>query len=175
MKKIALSLCALMLSGQTMATEIDLAISEYAADIGVTAPISRDAVVSGSFLYHEDNGEMLDYGIYARGRSGKISGKLGVKGYIADVGNADGWGIAPGGTLAFHLSHRLRVEGEYYYSPSVLAFEDLDNLEEFSTRLVFSPIPNADVYVGYRDISFKTFRGERTLHEGGYLGFSFKI
>ena len=175
MKKVALSLCALVISSQTLATEIDLAISEYSADLGVTVPISPTAVTSGSFLYHEDNGQMLDYGVYARGRSGKISGKIGIKGYVGDIDAADGWGIAPGGTLAFHLSNRLTIEGEYYYSPSVLSFSDFDNMKEFSTRLIFQPIPKANVYVGYRNVNFKTNHGKKTLHEGGYLGFSFKI
>ncbi|OED45096.1 hypothetical protein ACH42_05690 [Endozoicomonas sp. (ex Bugula neritina AB1)] len=138
-----------------MATEIDMAISEYSADIGISTPLSKTSEVSGSFLYHEDNGHALDFGIYGSGRSGKISGKFGVKGYVGEVGNANGWGIAPGGALAFNFSERLRVEGDYYYSPSVLAFADFDNMEEFSTRLLFSPIPNIDFYVGYRDVTVR--------------------
>ena len=176
MKKAAISLCALALSGQAIALSIDLAVSEHSIDAGVIIPFGPESMASGSVLYRESNGHMYDFGLYATGRSGSLSGKVGAKVFGADLRNASGWGFAPGAAVAFHFTPALRIEGEYYYSPSVLAWNDIENLKEFSTRLVFSPMANADIYIGYRDVKFDTTnRGEKTLSDGGFLGITFTL
>ena len=176
MKKAALSLCALALSGQAMALSLDLAISENSFDAGVIMPFGPESMASGSFLYESDRGHMYDFGFFAQGRSGSISGKVGAKVYGTDLKNASGWGIAPGANVAFNFTPHIRLEGEYYYSPKVLSWSDIDNLKEFSTRLNFSPMPTADIYIGYRNVKFNTSnQGEKTLSNGGFLGITFAI
>lgn len=176
MKKAALSVCALALSGQAMALSLDLNVSQHAVDAGVAMPLGAESGAYASVLYREDRGHMYDFGLFASGRSGNISGKVGAKVFGADLKKADGWGIAPGATLALHIMPALRVEGEYFYSPSVLSWKDLENLKQFETRVVFSPIPNADIYFGYRDVKFNTDNaGERTLHQGGFAGITFTL
>ena len=176
MKKAALSLCALALSGQAMALSLDLNISQHSFDAGVIIPFGPESMAAGSFLYKEDTGHMYDFGLYATGRSGAISGKVGAKVFRADLKRADGWGIAPGANIGYNFTPALRVEGEYYYSPSVLSWKNIKNLKEFNTRLVFSPMPSADIYVGYRDLKFNTKNiGERTLHQGGFVGITFTL
>ena len=176
MKKTALSLCALALSGQAMALSLDLGISENSVDAGVIIPFGPDSMASGSFLYESGKGHMYDFGLFAQGRSGALSGKVGAKVYGTDLKNASGWGIAPGANIAFNFTPHIRLEGEYYYSPKVLSWKDIDNLKEFSTRLAFSPMPAADIYVGYRNIKFNTSnRSNKTLSTGGFVGITFRI
>ena len=80
MKKAALSLCALALSGQVMALSLDLGISQNSVDAGVTIPFGPESMGAGSFLYESGRGHMYDFGLYAQGRSGLVSGKVGSQG-----------------------------------------------------------------------------------------------
>lgn len=175
-KSAAFVLGGFLVCNQAMAADIDLAISERTVDAGMALQMGESAVASGSFLYHEDNGHMLNGGLYATGRSGAISGRVGVKAFASDLKDStEGWGFAPGGMLAFHFGQKMRLEGEFFYSPSVLSFNDIDNLKQYSGRLVFSPFPTADLYLGYRNVRFNTRNGDRTLHDGGFVGLTFKI
>ena len=176
MKKAALSLCALALSGQAMALSLDLGVSENSVDAGFIIPFGPESMGSGSFLYESDRGHMYDFGLYAQGRSGIVSGKVGAKLYGTNLKNASGWGLAPGANLAFHFTPHIRLEGEYYYSPKILSWSDINNLKEFSTRLAFSPMPTADIYLGYRNVKFNTSnQGSKTLSTGGFVGITFTI
>ena len=177
MKKAALTLCALALGSQAMALSFDLAISEHSVDAGVIIPFGPESMASGSFLYESDRGHMYDFGFFAQGRSGSLSGKVGAKAFHTDLKNdSSGWGIAPGANVAFNFTPQIRVEGEYYYSPKVLSWKDIDNLKEFNTKLAFSPMPTADIYLGYRNVKFNTSnQGSKTLSTGGFVGITFAI
>ena len=178
MKKQLMALCSLVASSAVMATSIDLSISQHSIGFGVDSAINSQSATSFSGLYHEKKGGMIDWGVKATSQSGGFSGSVGLKAIVYDLsGDSNvGWGLAPGGSVAMDITRAMRVEGEYYYAPSILSFSRTESIKQFDSRFVFSPMDNADLYVGYRYYKFNVSdRGSRTLHDGGYVGMSFRI
>ena len=158
--------------------DFDLSISEHSAGIGVTQALSQQSETSFSGLYHEDNGAMVDWGLRATHKSGGFRGAVGMKAMAYDLRGVAhmGWGLAPGASVGMNFTRSIYAQAEYYYAPSILSFNKTENMKQFDSRLVFAPMPNAELFLGYRDVKFKTSnKGTRKLHKGGYFGINFKI
>lgn len=182
MKKFAsnttMALCGLMMSSAALATDFDLTLSEHSVGVGVSQAISSNSATHFSGMYNEKKGAMIDWGFMATNQSGGFRGAVGVKAFAVDHrGDSHiGWGFAPGGSLGVNFTQSMRVEAEYYYAPSILSFNRTKNMKQFDSRFVFAPMPNAELSLGYRNVETKmSGRGTRTLHDGGYIGISFRI
>ena len=187
MNKLTLGICAVVVSAATAseaanALELDFGLSERSLNMGTTIALSSTSEMSGSLLYHEDNGSMADFGVFATGSSGAFSTSFGIKTIAVDHRKLDhvGYGVAPGATLAANLTSVIRVQAEYYYSPSILSFNSTQNIEQLDTRFVIAPAPNAELFLGYNASYIKTgssraVKSKNTIHKGGYVGINFKI
>ena len=176
--KSAMTLCGLMMSSAVMATGFNIGLSEHSVSFGVDQALSNTSETSFSGLYHENKGGMIDWGIKATNQSGGLRYTVGMKAFAVDHRNDShiGWGFAPGGSVGLNFTQSMRIEGEYYYAPSILSFNRTKNMKQFDTRFVFAPMPNAELSLGYRNIQTKmSNRGNRSLHDGGYIGISFRI
>ena len=178
--KISLALCGLMMSSAALATDFDLTLSEHSVGFGIDQALSSNSATRFSGLYHENKGGMVDWGFMATSQSGGFRGSVGMKAFAVDHrGDSHiGWGFAPGGSIGINITQSVRVEGEYYYAPSILSFNRTQNMKQFDSRFVFAPMPNAELSLGYRNVQTKMSgrgRGTRSLHDGGYVGIRFKI
>ncbi|AMO55008.1 hypothetical protein GZ77_00170 [Endozoicomonas montiporae] len=176
--KAAMALCGLMISSTAMATGFNIGLSEHSVSFGVDQALSSTSATSFSGLYHENKGGMIDGGFKAVNQSGGFRYSVGMKAFAVDHrGDSHiGWGFAPGGSVGISFSQAMRIEAEYYYAPSILSFNRTKNMKQFDTRFVVAPMPSAELSLGYRNIETKmSNRGSRTLHDGAYLGLSFKF
>ena len=48
------------------------------------------------------------------------------------------------------------IRAEYEFAPQILSFDDADRFSRFYIEGGFQPIENAELFVGYRDISFNS-------------------
>ncbi len=178
MRKFILAFCGLMVASTASAFDLDLGISEHSLDIGTSIELSSNSKMGGSFLYHEKNGRMANWGVFATGIAGGFHTAFGVKAFALDHKDLDyvSWGFAPGASVGLDLTRSMRVEAEYFYAPSILTFNRAENVNQFDSRFVLSPMANADIFFGYRRIDFRTRDdGRNTIHNGGYIGMKLSL
>ncbi|PCI41430.1 MAG: hypothetical protein COB51_14025 [Moraxellaceae bacterium] len=150
----------------------DAARLEFMAPLG-----SGDLAYTASLLHHEDDGDYATLGLELVQKMDKHSYVgLGLALMAFDVEEGDGAGLGVGGFVryAFPTMPALAFGGQLYYSPDVIAFDDVDRIWEAALRLELRVMDQADVYVGYRrvNVDFEP-QGEANIDEGGHLGFRF--
>lgn len=57
-----------------------------------------------------------------------------------------------GGDVRFSPVHRLGIGGNIYYAPDITSFQDANSYQEFGVRVDYQLMPQAFVYVGYRNV-----------------------
>ncbi|ROS04860.1 YfaZ precursor [Sinobacterium caligoides] len=165
----------------TLALTSLLSVASYADNAGLS--ISDDSAKFGyehetdtfstqaNWLYHEDNGSLYSGGLYAKGQEGMFSAKLGGKIYYADLEDGDGYGIALGGSGTLHITEQFRLIADLHYSPSILAFSDIERLKEGEIKAQFQALPNATIDVGYRNVTAKVDHyGNEKIDKGLFAG-----
>ena len=180
MKKLTTAFCGLLMASAASAIEFDLGISEHSVNVGTNLRLNDATHMSGEFLFHEDNGRMANWGVFASGGSGGFSAAVGIKAMAMNHRNDDdfSWGFAPGASLGVQFTHSFRIEAEYHYAPSVLSFNKTNNMGQFDSRFAFSPLgmTNAQLYVGYRDVNYRMSSDRKhTIHDGVYFGMKINL
>lgn len=127
-----------------------------------TAALEYDATrmgsplhVSAGVFHHEEDGDFLTLGLNAvdvqnPGSPVKIGIGGKIYGYFTDQG--DSGAMAIGGFARYAPAHLngLGFAGHAYYAPSVLSFQDTENLIDLGARVEYKLIQTAMVYLGYR-------------------------
>jgi len=191
-QKIHLGILAgfsLLYSASALAAgSIDVDLSNDAVNLAVLTSVTDTKLLAGgSFLHHEDNGEMISGSVLVAGKSkaslGQQTTGLGAKAVVFRV---DGPGDDPkGGALAlggfihhtFENADLLSVRGDFYYGPSVVNFGDSDRYLEYSVRVEYALLENANVYLGYRkiDLELDNNLGSGDLEKGAHLGINLQF
>lgn len=130
-----------------------------------------------NFLYHEDDGHVGGVSLHVAGRSKATVFKqetgIGGKLITFDAGGPDGGALAVGGYILHNLAsaNLLSVRGELYYAPSVVTFGDGNRYAEYSVRLQYQLVDQANVYIGYRNIEvdFERF-GDVEIDDSAHVG-----
>ena len=90
------------------------------------------------------------------------------------IGDVDGGALGVGGFYRYQISQvrGLSTAGYVYYAPSVVSFNDTENLSDADVRIQYALLPTARVYMGYRYSSFKLdgVRKVFMLEEGLHFG-----
>lgn len=167
------------------ANGLDLNINDKAARIAVEFDISNNLVVDGSWLHHQDRGNVLGAGLHVIGAAtgGRDPIQAGVGGRLvaADskiAGRDDGLALPIGGFASYTIPDydRFMVGGSVYYAPDVLSFGDMTKYLEYNAWAGYSILREAQVYLGLRSVrgSFKdspTVSFDSGLHLGIRLQF----
>lgn len=137
----------------------------------------------GGFLYNDASNLFFDGGLLVRsgsegGDGGGVSVGIGAKGVLGTLHpttttSNTASAIAVGGELAFALPTPTRVAlvGEYYVSTKITSFGDAERFNQFGVRLEVEVSPQAQVYLGYREIGFGLKnQGGLTLDRGTFAG-----
>ncbi len=182
--KLRVSVAALicLYGAEAGAREFDLSLSNDTAMILFATPInysgSGHTDVNAGLMYTESNDVMIMGGIEMMGEAGSHAPGLhfgvGVKGYGvaldsgADVGSVaiggKGWYVPP------KLS-RMGLVGQIYFGPDITTFGDADRFWEVSGRIEYEVIPEAAIYVGYREIETRLKTGmDVALDKGWHIG-----
>ena len=166
-----------LLSSTTMASDFNLGINNDTVEVGLYAPLSQSSRFSADYLYHDQDGDMLELGFQVTNRVARGNMALGLKAVklwsdVRDNGHA----FAIGGDYSLMVAPKTSIALSAYYAPSVLSYSGVDRFYHADAKVVYDLMPNADVYVGYRDVHFK-FENARsqTLDQSLYLGATLKF
>ena len=140
-------------------------------------PVSQENIkLRGFFLYNDNSNKHNFYlgGVKAEGNLVGVNADNMKFSVISDfVHTKNNSAIALGvGFFSFlpDISLPLFVRAEGEYSPKVLSFDDADRFSRIDVQLGYSPIVNAEIFAGYRNISFN--HNYNSVFYGG-LGYNF--
>ncbi len=148
--------CLLFSTSVFAGGSLDLSINNSAAGLEYDATrMGSPLHVSTGFLHHETDGDLVSFGLNAvdvRNQGSPVRIGIGGKAYAYATDGGDGGAIAIGGFVRYTPAELagLGFAGHVYYSPSVLAFNDTENLIDLGLRIEYKLLPTAMVYLGYR-------------------------
>jgi hypothetical protein len=169
-------------SAAASADNIDLNLRDeairasYTMDIAGTAGLNTEL----GLLYSEDE-EKLDDTLYHAGmhvsgenwsQSGTFDISIGGRLYYTSPGDLELSALAFGGKVRFSPAHRLGIGGHVYYAPDITSYEDAKRFVESAVRVDYQLLPQAFVYVGYRQIEVDIENGpkEVELDDDAHIG-----
>jgi len=182
-KGVLLASLPLLVASHSQATELDLNISNKAANVQVNIiPNSRKFDAGVGYVYRQSRTHIFNADFHARGQTvlGNLPTTVGVglQGSLLDEDELDGSALGLGGTvhIKFPSVPGLGLKTAAHYAPSITSFGDIDRLVRFDIRTTYRVIQNADVYAGYRLIRTKVNdSGSETLDENVHLGFALQF
>ncbi len=133
-------------------------------------------------LYSEDKKKLDDtlyhLGLHVSGENWSQSGtfviKLGGRAYYASPAAYDLAALGFGGALRFSPVHRVGVGAHLYYAPDITSFMDAKSFRETGVKVDYQLLPQAFVYVGYRNIEVDIENGGPSgveLDDNAHVGF----
>lgn len=177
MKPSALVLGLLVAVSSVQASEVSLGLNEHTIHTKFATPINHPFQFNGGYTYNEEEGHMMDLGIALQQRKGRHDFTVGTKYYRTwpdrdETANA----VAIGGGFRSAFGDHFRFTLEGYYAPSVLAFDDLENMATFDTRLEWLPTANLNLGVGfkYSNLDYK-HRSDFNFDDKLYVNMGFRF
>ena len=184
-----LAVSLLVLSPVAFADSLDVNLNNNAAQFQFNSSasdfIEGNSELHGGVLYNDTNNLFFDAGLLVKGGGGDdaapgLSVGVGVKGVFGSIHppalpntTSTVSAIGVGGELVFALPTPTRVAlvGGYYASPKITSFADADRYNQLDLRLEVEVSPQAQVYIGYREIGFGVKSvGSLTLDKGTFFG-----
>jgi hypothetical protein len=173
----------LMLVGaQAGARELDLSLSNDTALLRYATPISYSGYghtdADFGFMYTESNDVMVLGGIEMMGEAGSYAPGMhmgvGIKGYGVTLDGGDNVGSITLGVKGWYIPpemSRMGVVAKFNFGPNVTTFGDAEKFWDFSTHVEYEVLPEAAVYVGYRNVRARLTKGRNAyLDKGWHLG-----
>lgn len=177
------SLSLLALSGAAVADAVDINLRNTSAQLQYKAALGGSNLgkseVDMGAIYTQKNNLLGEVGLLVKGEVGGnapgLSAGVGVKGVIARIVpvNVNTTAIALGGMVRYSpvAERRLGLVAQFYVSPSITTFGGADRYQELALRVEYEVIPQAVVYLGYRDVNFNVKNGANTTFDsGGHVG-----
>jgi hypothetical protein len=179
----------LMLLGAVSTTAVADNIDVNLREDAIRASYSMDLTSRGynglsadfGLLYNEDKEQLDDIlahaGLMVSGenwsKSGTFDISLGGRLVHTSPANVDLAALAFGGQVRFSPIHRVGLGGAVFYAPGITSFMDAESYTETNLRLDYQVLPQAFVYLGYRNIEVDIDGGadDAELDEGMHLGF----
>ena len=132
-------------------------------------------------LYSEDK-EKLDDTLYHLGlhvsgenwsQSGTFDISIGGRVYYTSPDDYDLAALGFGGAIRFSPAHRFGIGGHVYYAPDITSFMDAKSFLETGIRVDYQILPQAFLYVGYRQIEVDIVDGPKDveLDDDAHVGF----
>ncbi|PCJ13371.1 MAG: hypothetical protein COB04_16525 [Gammaproteobacteria bacterium] len=164
--------------GHVLAESWSFNLRDEAARVEFMAPLGRDNLsYSASLLHHEDDGDFATLGINLVQKTNSHSYLglgMSLMAFDLDAGNGAGLAVGGFGRYAFPTLPALALGGQLYYSPDVIAFDDVDGIWEAAFRLELRVMEAADVYLGYRRVNVNLENNASVdVDEGAHVGFRF--
>lgn len=179
----------LMLLGAVSTTAVADNIDVNLREDAIRASYSLDLTKYGynglsadfGFMYNEDkkqlNDTMYHVGLNVSGENWSEKGtfdiSLGGRFIYTSPDNVDLGALAFGGQVRFSPIHRVGIGAHIYYAPGITSFMDADRYSETGVRVDYQVLPQAFVYLGYRNIEVDIEDGANDveLDEGTHIGF----
>ncbi len=132
-------------------------------------------------LYSEDKDKLDDtlyhLGLHVSGENWSQSGtfdiSLGGRLYYASPEDVDLAALGVGAAIRFSPAHRFGIGAHLYYAPDITSFMDANRFQETGVRVDYQVLPQAFVYVGYRQIEVDIEDGPKDveLDDDAHIGF----
>ncbi len=182
-----IAVALLVVSPSVLADSLDINLNDTSAQFkyGLSASdfVEGNSEIQTGLLYNDANNLFFESGLIVKGGGEEgapgVSIGVGAKvvlGSVPDRGAIaaiNGSAIAVGGavTLAFPTESRVAIVGEYFASPKIMSFADAVRFNQFGLRLEIGVSPQANVYVGYREIGFGIKNGGGVvIDKGTHMG-----
>ena len=177
MKKTAVGLMLAGVSLFAQNTNFNLQITNSTIGVYAESGITQNKIkIRGLYLYNDNNDRNNFYlaGIKAEGNLIGVNADNIKFSIISDfVHTKSNSAVALGAGFFSYLpkvSLPLFVRVEAEYAPKVLSFDDADRFSRVDAEIGYAPIVNAEIFAGYRNISFN--HNYNSVFFGG-LGYSF--
>jgi len=177
MKNLAGLALALLLCNSAVAGEIDISFNSdafrffYIHDFA-----SRDLQSDFGYLYNKDEGWVANASLYLTGFASDgenplqagLGGRTGV--VSGDDSGQSGVPLAVGGFLkySFPSMDRLHIRGDAFIAPSILSMGDLDKYQDYSFRVGYNVMREADIYLGWRFVEGKFDNSTKAEFDDGF-------
>ena len=185
MRFTAATAAALLFCTSVFAGEIDLSFNDEAFRAFYVGEFERnDLAWDAGLLNNSDNGFVAYGSLYLEGFASDgrnpLQGGLGVRTGIVsgDDSGQDGVPVGLGGFLkyTFPQMNRLSLRTDLYYSPKVLSIGDLENYEDYSIRLAYNVLREADLYIGARYVKAEFDNDtDQNLDTGMHIGINLRF
>lgn len=175
----ALTFCGL--TGEALAAgDLDFSIGDDTAKVQVSSQVPYNDLSWTAELLHYDEGDysanLFGGGIFVAGRSNASTARqiAGIGGKFmfvdADLTEA-GAAIAVGGFIRHTLSQAnlISLRGEIFVAPGIVSFQGVQDYFEFSGRVEYQLLDQANIYLGYRSIE-----ADMELETGGEAEIEFE-
>ena len=139
----------------------DFAEKELQSDFGLLNDSDKGYIVNASLYLTglaSDGENPLEAAI--GGRTGWVDG---------DDSGQTGLPLALGGYLKYTLPNlnRVSLRVDAYYAPDILTVKDLEKYKDFTIRLGYNVLENADIYVGARYVKGEFDNDTEVLFDNG--------
>jgi hypothetical protein len=163
------------------ADNIDLNLRDEAIRASYSKALQSSGLSAEAGLLYSEDKDQLDDTLYHAGlhvsgenwsESGTFDISIGGRLYYATPGDVDLMAVGIGADVRFSPVHRVGIGGHIYYAPDITAFQDAKRFQESGIRVDYQVLPQAFVYLGYRQIEVDIDNGpdDVELDEGGHIG-----
>ena len=176
MKITAAVAAAFLLCMNASAGELDLSFNSDAFRVIYAQDIEHnDLAWDAGLINNSDKGYIINASLYLTGFASDGSNPLeaglgGRTGYV-DGDNSDQTGIplALGGYLKYTLPNlnRISIRGDAYYAPDILTAMDLEKYEDYTLKVAYNLMKQADIYVGVRYVKAEFDNDSSQLIDNG--------
>lgn len=172
-KQLALAACFSAVSSMAGANGLSLGVSDDVVDASLNvAPMGDQGSMELRWLHNDrKDRDVLSAGFFVNGNRAEFSGRLGVKGFWAEVNHDDGYGIALGGDLSLAVNNTVSLLASGYWGPGSLSFSDVEGYTEWAVGANISVFENASVSLTYGSIKVDTERyDDKSVDDGLKIG-----
>jgi len=152
----ALLLSALSTAAAADSLDINLHDEAMRISFAVSPPARRGLEMELGHYFNEGDQSITHLGLQVSGENWSKSGvfDIGMGGRIVYVkaDPLDEAALAIGARVRFSPVQRVGFGGSIYYAPKIVTFLDGEDYQEFSLSVDYQVLPQAFVYVGYRNI-----------------------
>lgn len=169
---VSLLSASALLAGAANAAEFELGLNDDVVSTQVTTQLMRGLNGSVGYIYSEPEGHLAQAGLALTHDAGvhhlQFGGKLV---HVWADNRPDGTALSVGGKYQLNLGSNLYWQNTAYYTPSVLAFGDLEGHYELGSGIGYDLTPQMGFYGGYRYIRFEyEHASNETFDTGFYFG-----
>ncbi len=184
LKRVGCAVLVLFSCGGIQAQTLDFNLSNDAVEAAFSAPFATTGFGKSAYqigvLFSDrgdDNNWMTGGGFSVSGEAGAdvpgLEFGVSVNAYIAEVANYDLAAIPLGAHIMYRppLLNRFFAKLALEYAPDIVTFNDGDKLVLSAVRTGYEILPNADIYLGYRNIRMG-IKNQSTvaIDEGWHVG-----
>lgn len=184
LKRVGCALLVLFACSGIRAQTLDLNLSNDTAEAAFSAPFASTSFGKSAYqisvLFSEndaDNNWITGAGFFVSGEAGADAPGLefgvGVNVYIGEVSTQQFAAIPLGAQVTYRppLLNRFFTKLAVEYAPDIVTFNDGDKLLLSLVRAGYEILPNADIYVGYRNTQVGIKDGPNmAVDEGWHVG-----